>query len=284
MLAVEVVLLAVFTFVAALKTWNLVASVRWALKKGPDYAKDCEVTAASRGELFDKKDRFLIINNHAGTFFPFGAKSVRLYFWTEKANGFTKVVRGLVYTSIGNSSIFFALTLGIIVATDVLCFSHNPGVAALGCVLAFWAGIYPVALLFEAIVWIATAKKFGTVWGRLRSSKGRLRPALDEFLAFLSLSIASLASATVLISATEAHYGSWTALSTGRGPLPEVDRLVGGAYYVLATLTTVGSTEISPVTTLARGANVLLLVLAVLLAGYVISSLAVSLPQLRSKT
>jgi hypothetical protein len=263
---------AVLAVGALLKSWNLGASIGWALSHGGKYAERVEAQLpATRDERLD------IIRQEGGAFRPLGAKSCRLYSLGAEHPALDKALE----ISFRNTLLFAGWVAALVIGSDMFAETPKSFEVATACI-SFWLVIYSLSLLAESIMWYALAKDYALVWGSIKFSTPVLGPnrrgkIFGDVLGLLALLVFAIVSLATGIANVQKNFGGYSDLPEGSGWITHLKRLIDSTYYVLANMTTVGDPAIAPESTLARAQVGLLMIMVILFAGFILAALAARL-------
>jgi hypothetical protein len=267
----QLVLLCYLLFAAVIKSVCLAGSLRWALLHGRAYAAAAELQPPT-----NRYERFQLMRRFDGhKVWIFGAKSLRLYpRGGASLTGPYKLADqafNVAFRS-GAGVLFCALTF--IVWSDASSGDQGPLRDDAVVLLSFWASVYALGVLAEAMLWYVNTNSYSVVWGKARFDRRLGQPPLqDEFEAFAGTTIAAIASLCVLVSASQAQLGAWhAALPAARGLSQEADRLSGALYYVFSVASTVGDSSFAPSGPVSFLVGTLIFILAMLVIGFVLSA------------
>jgi hypothetical protein len=263
---------AVLAVGALLKSWNLGASIGWALSHGGKYAERVETELpATRDERLD------IIRQEGGAFRPLGAKSCRLYSLGAGHPALDKAPE----VSFRNTLFFAGWVAALVIGSDMFVETPNCFEVATAFI-SFWLVIYSLGLLAESIMWYALAKDYALVWGSIKFSAPALGPnrrgkIFGDVMGLFALLVFAIVSLATGIANVQKNFGGYSNLPEGSGWMTHLKRLIESAYYVLANMTTVGDSAIAPASTLARAQVGLLMIMVILFAGFILAALAARL-------
>jgi len=253
------------------KTISIVGSTWWIVwGSGTGYAADVR-----HEPPMTREDHLSLIRAHHGEkVWPFGVKSVRLY-----RNGGrpadTKVrwlADAVVHITLRSAPWTLSYVLVLVVFADATSFGAGPSERWALFVLAVWAALYSVALLLEAIVWRLAGGNYYSGWAQVRTERttpdSRARRKLKDVAVHARLALVSVASLTVLVSASQAQIHAWRG-EFPRGNVPHIElvRLLESLYYVLGTLITTGDNNVSPAGKISYAIAILILLSAAMIAG-----------------
>lgn len=258
---------------ALLKLANLAMSLRWAIRYGADYASERRLKKPE-----SKKQLISLIRKHHGDFFPFGAKSIRLYVFDAKP-GIDRLI-GWTY----RGTLFYLAWA--LLATIVTLILGNPrhGLPQAAIALSLLVDAYAIGLLAEAIVWYLVTDDYAAVWGGIKSSnfthlleksESRLRDVVT-LGGLAAVAGTSIASSVALADYYFGSFGESHAALDGWGRL---GLLVAAANYVASTVTTIGAAGMPPTGVLGQTISLLTLLLTILIITLLASILAARVQQ-----
>ncbi|MCZ2815960.1 glycosyltransferase [Modestobacter sp. VKM Ac-2984] len=257
---------------ALLKSWNLIASFRWARRRGAEYAQ-----AAESSQLEQKQEyRDLLRHNFDGAFVPFGAKSLRLYNFKRSY----KWAEILLASTFRSSPLFVAWCAVVILAGQLFGLDEYP-LKLLAAGVGFWMVLYSIGLLLEAIMWSLMAENYSVAWGLLKvrgpASTARRSRAVNDIYLLGSVVVLAVLSLSVAIAGTEKNFPGFKGFSTlpSHDPWTEtLARLSTAMYYVMVNIATVGDEDVVPTEPAARSLGALTMVTVVLVLAFVVSAIA----------
>lgn len=255
---------------AILKLVNLGRSVIWAARHGVEYAAKVE---SNNPMTTDKRMGLMLDSGH---FLPFGAKSWRIWTWGRKH----PISYGVARILYENTPLFTSWVGIALVMVSIPERSSSKLLGWLSAELSLCIAIYSLGLVLEAILWYLMVKDYALVWGSIkfpRTSGGlsdRTR-AFEDVVTLGGLMVVAVASMTVGIASTQRYFPrAFENLDVGTGGLSQLAVLVDSLYYVLANLTTIGDSSISPLSSLARAQASLVMIMVIVFGAFVASAIA----------
>jgi hypothetical protein len=267
---------------AILKSWALLNSVRWASGRGADFT-----IALQRRRLSDLRSQLELLAQYGADFLPFGAKSYRIRnVFLARENG----AYGTVWRILGTASNMFVNSAGFmgtcvlfIIVTNITLPQGAPALGVLIVIVATWLVLYTIGLAVEAIAWYMAVGSYAGPFFLLGSTRRMVRnmerAKARELWVFFALAFFALANLSLLVSTVQLRYGGFGGLSAEAGVAGEFERLVDSTYFVLSNLITIGSSEIVPVSSLARFAVGLVHVSTLFLVTFTLTLLLASIGQ-----
>jgi len=223
-----------------LKLANLAASIWWALRYGSKYARDHKKRRPKT-----LCDRIELIRKHHGDFFPFGAKSLKLYAFDGRPR-LDKTV-GRMY----RGTLFFLAwaALALVVVLGLGATDH--WIPQLTVTLAILVDLYTMGLLAEAISWYLMTDDYAVVWGGVKSSGFTAlleehEPRFRDVVTLGGLATLSGVAVTVSVAVAQYFFGSFGGLGPGSTTFDRLGLVVSSANYVASNVTTIGSVDMTP--------------------------------------
>jgi hypothetical protein len=263
--AVQYMLLSALLVGAFMKSWNLAASLLWALRHGAGYARDAEDIGPCT-----LPERHALLQLNGGDYLPPGAKSLRIYGLASSRPKLDQVVN----IAFRNTPMFMAWCIIAILAVNLQW--QTPRALVFECsLLAGWLALYALGLIVEAVLWYVTAKDYTVVWGEVKfhapATRVQRSRALNDIIAFGTMLATSVASMAVALSTVQRHFGGLGEMSEGNDWGDEAERLVAATHYLLANLITVGDDAVKPENTPARMVATLTLLTTICIVTLVLS-------------